>query len=93
MLDYVVLGMMKAEFEEACRIIDSRADGAEKNILRDAWDALLDGDTLERDRVLAKHGDITDARNKAKMEAWLRIGEKHGISRDEAASYLKRIAH
>lgn len=93
MLDYVTLGMMKAEFEEACRAIDARADSAEKDTLRGAWDALLDGDTAQRDRVLGKHGDITDARNKAKMEAWFRIGERHGISRDQAGEYLKRIAH
>lgn len=93
MLNYAMLGMMKAEFEEACRAIDMRADDAERGILKGAWGALLDGDTAEQDRVLGKHGSVTDARNKAKMEAWFRIGEKHSISREDAAGYLKRIAN
>lgn len=91
MLDYVLLGRMKAEFEAACRAIDERANTAESDMLKSAWSALLDGNTVARDRVLGKHGAVTDARNKAKKEAWYRIGEKHGLSRETADAAIKRI--
>lgn len=85
--------MMAAEFKDACRAIDQRADEAERQTLQGAFQSLLAGDTAKRDRLCGRHSDVGDARDKAKIEAWLRIGEKYGLSREVALKALKRISH
>lgn len=92
-LSHTLLGEMKAEFEYACRKIDHQADIASRDSMRGAFDALLAGDTDERDRLCDTAKRAEDARGKAKIEAWLRIGEKHGISRGDAMRWLKKIGH
>lgn len=91
-MDYVKLGMMKAEFEVACSEIDNRLSEAKHGLMQDAYQAVLRGDLAERDRLCNEKWDkAEDARKKAKTEAWLRIGEKHGIGRDDALASLKKV--
>lgn len=92
-LDYIALGMMKAEFDKACAAIDERLGEAQSDLLREAFQSLLRGDTARRDKLCAKDPVIVEAAQKAKVEAWLRIGEKHGLKRDDAMATLKRISH
>ena len=92
-MDWVKFGMMKAEFEEACAAIDQRAADVALNCLRSGFAALLGGDVEKRDRICQSADTIPGAVDAAKMEAWYRIGEKHGLSRDQAAILLQRIGH
>ena len=88
MHDYIKLGMMKAEFEEACRAIDARAAQASKSTMSSAFASLLAGDIVERDRLCDSLLDIDDVKKRAKIEVWLQIGERHGIPRKEAERML-----
>lgn len=92
-LNQKILDEMAAEFKRACQRIDTLANDAANGSVRDAFQALLAGNTAERDRLcdLAKRAE--DARAKSKIEAWYKIGEKHGISREEAARWLQKISH
>ena len=89
-MDYITLGMMAAEFRDACAVIDMRAADAEKDSLQSAWQASLSGDTAGRDAGVARAERAQEARKAAKLEAWLRIGEKHGLDRDEALTAYQR---
>lgn len=88
MTDFIKLGMMKAEFDAACKAIDERARQASTESLKSAWQALLDNNLTKRDRACDKAAGIADLVVRAKTEAWLRIGEKHGFSRDDAERLL-----
>jgi len=88
MTDYIKLGMMLEEFREACAAIDERASDASKAALSAAWQSLLDGDTAGRDRHCDRASAVDNAAMRAKQEAWLRIGEKHGFSREDAVALL-----
>ena len=98
MIDYVTLGKMKAEFEAVCARIDQKAAEAQQSVMSDAMQAILAGQYQERDRLLKKvghqgDGTVSEATQKAKMEAWFRIGEKYGITRETATSWLREISH
>lgn len=91
MTDYIVLGMMKAEFEAACAAIDERADAATQDSVRSAFASLMAGDLEGRDKGCDLAGRALDAKARAKKEAWYRIGEKYGISREQADSARAKL--
>lgn len=92
MTEREIIDMMGGEFKAACAEIDRRADEAVQESLRSAFSALLDNDTAKRDRLCAKAERVDEVARKAKVEAWLRIGEKYGLDRDKAEEALKKNA-
>jgi hypothetical protein len=82
MIDYVKLGAAAAEYRDRCRQVDAMMAEAREQVVRDAFAALLRGDTAERDRLCRGAERLPEAAWKAKREIGLRIGERLGIDRD-----------
>ena len=89
MIDFIKLGMMVAEFRDACSAIDRRAAEVGKDRLSSAFQALLTGDTVGRDRHCDMATKVDETARRAKTEAWLRVGEKYGLDRETAERLLK----
>ena len=89
-VDYVLLGRMKAEFKDACKRIDQVADTAETTALQSAWQNLTEGNLTGRDHFCSRVEDAQKSRYDAKLEAWLRIGEKYGLDRETALEWRQK---
>lgn len=90
MINYVKLGMMMAEWRDACRAIDARASEAFRQSLQSGFQAILAGDALGRDRHCATAERVSEAQQRAKLEAGLRIGEKYGFDRDDVLMAMRK---
>lgn len=88
-----IIAIGKAEFERQCAALDEQVAAAQQKGLRDAYAALVRGDTAERDRICRALARLPEATRKAKLEIGLRIGEELGISREGAeAAYNRHTA-
>lgn len=78
-------------FRQACSKIDQRAESAQQQTMGEAFQRLARGDEAGRDRMLKKCEGIPEVARRAKVEAWIRIGEWFGLSREECEATAEQM--